>query len=70
MLRDDYKNLSTPEKILLVEEIWDSIAEDVELNLTKEQRKLLMAREKDVLNGKVKTKKWEEIKSAVRKGKK
>ena len=70
MLRDDYKNLSTPEKILLVEEIWDSIGEDVELNLSKEQRKLLEAREKDVLSGKVKTKKWQEIKSAVRKGKK
>ncbi|MDB5284244.1 MAG: putative addiction module component [Bacteroidota bacterium] len=70
MLRDDYKNLSVPEKILLVEEIWDSIAEDSKIKVSKEQQKLLEAREKDVLEGKVKTKKWEEIKGQIkRKGK-
>ncbi len=41
----NYKDLSTAEKILLVEEIWDSISDD-KIALTKQQ--------KDVLNERLK----------------
>jgi putative addiction module component (TIGR02574 family) len=69
MLRDDYKKLSTPEKIILVEEIWDSIAEDAQIDISSEQKSLLMRREKELLEGKVKTKTWGEIKKNLRKRK-
>jgi putative addiction module component (TIGR02574 family) len=36
----NYKDLSVSEKIILVEEIWDSIAED-NIRLTKEHKDLL-----------------------------
>jgi putative addiction module component (TIGR02574 family) len=69
MLRDDYKNLSTPEKILLVEEVWDSIAADAEIPLSKGQKTLLLSREKDLVEGKVKTKSLGEIKKKLKKKK-
>jgi putative addiction module component (TIGR02574 family) len=69
MLRDDYKSLSTPEKILLVEEIWDSIDEDANIPLSTEQKNLLSRREKDLTEGKVKTKAWGEIKKKLKKRK-
>jgi putative addiction module component (TIGR02574 family) len=60
----DYKNLSTEEKILLVEEIWDSISDD-KITLGKQQ--------KDILNDRLATFKatterttWASIKSNVR----
>jgi putative addiction module component (TIGR02574 family) len=70
MLRDDYKHLSVPEKILLVEEIWDSIAEDARLELRAGHKTLLAKREKDILDGKVKTKTWGEIKKNLKKKRK
>jgi putative addiction module component (TIGR02574 family) len=69
MLRDDYKNLSIPEKIILVEEIWDSIGEDAGIDLSASQKSLLASREKDLLEGKVKTKTWGEIKKRLKKRK-
>ena len=69
MLRDDYKNLSTPEKIMLVEEIWDSIAQDTRITLSPKQKSLLARREKDLIEAKVKTKTWEEIKKGLKKRK-
>ena len=62
MLREDYKNLSTPEKIILVEEIWDSIAEDAGIDISAEHKAVLIRREKELLEGKVKTKTWGEMK--------
>lgn len=70
MLREDLKNLSKEEKIVLVEELWDNIAEETEFALTAEQKKLLNRREKELLEGKVKTKSWEEIKSSLKRKKK
>lgn len=60
----NYKNLSTSEKILLVEEIWDSIAEDKNL-LCKNTKKILNSR---LLSSKKSTKRvsWEEVKKGVR----
>jgi len=61
----EYKNLSIPERILLVEEIWDSIAKEVpEISLTAGQKNLLKERlvEYKTLD-KSKRKNWEEIKS-------
>ena len=49
MLTDDYKSLSIAERILLVEEIWDSIAEEASIKLTSGQIKLLDEREAESL---------------------
>lgn len=38
----DLKNLSLPEKILLVEQLWDSIAEDASKNPLPEWKKELL----------------------------
>ena len=70
MLIDDYKSLSVAEKILLVEEIWDSIGEDTSFKLSAAQKKLLNAREAESLAGKNSKKSWEEIKSSIKSRKK
>lgn len=45
MKQPDYKNLSIPERILLVEEIWDSIADEApEIGLSADQKNLLEER--------------------------
>lgn len=63
-LAEQIKKLSTAERILLVEEIWDSIAADKEtFELTQEQKDELDRRSKwfDQNPGKGKT--WKEIKA-------
>lgn len=60
----NYKNLSTSEKVLLVEEIWDSIAED-KIALTKEHKELLDER-LSILKNTTKRTTWEKIKKNVR----
>lgn len=65
MLKEEYKSLSVAERIILVEEIWDSIAEDTPTTLTDAQKQLLEEREKEALAGNVSKKSWEEIKSSV-----
>jgi putative addiction module component (TIGR02574 family) len=60
----NYKNLSTSEKILLVEEIWDSISED-KIALTKEQKDILDTRLKAYKNSSRRTS-WEAIKKKAR----
>ena len=70
MLREDYRDLSTSEKILLVEEIWDSIAEDTAVRLSKEQKELLDERDKEILAGKISKKSWAEIKRDITSGNK
>ena len=52
-------------KILLVEEIWDSIPADAHVTITPAQRKLLKKRENELLEGKVKTMSWGEIKKDI-----
>jgi putative addiction module component (TIGR02574 family) len=65
MLKEEYKSLSVAERILLVEDIWDSIAEDTSIKLSAAQKKLLDQREQDALSGKVSKKSWSEIKTSV-----
>jgi putative addiction module component (TIGR02574 family) len=65
MLIEDYKSLSVAERILLVEDIWDSIAEDSAIKLSAAQKKLLDEREEDALSGKLSKKSWEEIKKSI-----
>lgn len=64
----EYKNLSIPERILLVEEIWDSIAdEDKGLELTTGQKNLLKERLVEYKKlDKSERKTWEEIKSKAK----
>jgi len=65
MLKEEYRSLSVAERILLVEDIWDSIAEDTSIKLSASQKKLLDEREIDALAGKVSKKSWTEIKASV-----
>jgi putative addiction module component (TIGR02574 family) len=65
MLKEDYKSLSVAERILLVEDIWDSIATDTSMKLSAAQKKLLDEREEDALAGKISKKSWGEIKEAI-----
>lgn len=60
----NYRELSTSEKVLLVEEIWDSIAED-KIALTKQQKELLDDRLKTYRTSSKRTT-WETIKKNVR----
>ena len=60
----NYKDLSTSEKILLVEEIWDSIAED-KIALSRKQKELLDERLDSYHNTSKRTS-WEAIKKKVR----
>ncbi len=66
MLREEYKDLSVPEKILLVEDIWDSIAEEnADVSLTNAQKKLLEQRLKSYHTS-TKRITWNEIKVKVK----
>lgn len=60
----DYKNLSTAEKILLVEEIWDSISDD-KIALGKQQKDLLNERIEEYKTSSKRTT-WDAIKKNVR----
>ena len=65
MLKEEYKSLSIAERILLAEDIWDSIAAETSIKLSVAQKKLLDDRESDALSGKVSKKSWEEIKKSI-----
>lgn len=62
----DFSALSLPERILLAERLWDSIAEDAEaekaLPLTEEQKRELDNRLAAEEAGKLETFSWEEVK--------
>jgi len=60
----NYKNLSTSEKVLLVEEIWDSIAED-KLALSKQNKQLLDERLEE-LGTTTRRTTWDKIKKNAR----
>ena len=65
MLKNEYKSLTIAERILLAEEIWDSIEVDSPIKLSVLQKKLLDDRESDALSGKVSKESWEEIKKSI-----
>jgi putative addiction module component (TIGR02574 family) len=60
----EYKTLSTAEKILLVEEIWDSISDD-KIALTKQQKDILNERIEEYKSTAKRTT-WDAIKKKVR----
>jgi putative addiction module component (TIGR02574 family) len=62
-LRKEIKLLSISERILLAEDIWDSIAEENEsFQLTPVQKELLEKRSESFLKNKKLGRSWEEIK--------
>ncbi len=66
MSSKDFKHLSKSEKILLVEEIWDSIQEDTESEkLTVVQKKLIDQRLKSSKTSAKYT--WNQVKAKARK---
>jgi len=62
----DYKELSTSEKIILVEEIWDSIAEDT-IELSQDHKDVLDQRLKTAITTTERLT-WEEVKRNIRAG--
>ncbi|MDP2363645.1 MAG: addiction module protein [Ignavibacteria bacterium] len=61
-LRTQINNLSVSEKILLVEEIWDSIASKEEsFDLTDAQRKTILERSNELNENPKMGRRWEEI---------
>lgn len=69
-LSEEVKKLSIPERLALVEEIWDSIAEDNEyFELTDEQRQELDRRLDSFRVNPSQGRTWEEIKAEFLKSK-
>lgn len=63
-LSEQAKKLSIPERLTLVQEIWDSIAEDNEyFELTEEQRQELDRRLESFRTNPSQGRTWEEIKA-------
>ncbi len=64
ILTDEIKKLSMSERILLVEEIWDSIAkENSGFELSDEQKAILDVRSQSFKDNPKQGKTWEQIKS-------
>ena len=62
--------LSVPERILLVEAIWDSIeSSNYSVKLTKEQENILKDRLEDYKKNPDEGSSWEEVKKRIRKKK-
>ena len=62
----EIRKLSVEERILMVESIWDSIAEDTNpegLAIPEEEKQEIIKRFKDFKNCNSKTYSWEEVKS-------
>ena len=69
-LSEEAKKLSVPERLALVEEIWDSIAEDTKyFALTDEQRQELDRRLESFRVNPSRGRTWEEIKAEFHKSK-
>ncbi len=65
----DLLKLSIPERILLVEELWDSIEQEADSNeifFTEEQRLEIERRIDLIEQGKTKFYTWEEVKAKVK----
>ncbi len=66
MGRQEIEALSNSEKILLVEQIWDSISKET-LNVTDGQKKELDHRLTKNANGETKYSSWDEVKRRLKK---
>jgi putative addiction module component (TIGR02574 family) len=67
MLKKEYQNLSTEEKLDLVEELWESIRQDANIELSDAHKKELKRRQDEVLSGKAKLLSWDEVMERVKK---
>ena len=67
-IMQDILKLSVSERILMVEAIWDSIAEkDEQLELTSETKQLLDERLEDHKNKPDEGSSWDEVKAKIKK---
>jgi putative addiction module component (TIGR02574 family) len=63
-LNDEIKRLTIPERIILVEEIWDGIARENEaFNLSGAQKAEIERRSKSFPGGASRSRTWEEIRA-------
>lgn len=65
MLKKEYQNLSTEEKLDLVEELWESIRQDASIELSDAHKKVLDEREAEILSGNAKLLSWDEVMERV-----
>ena len=65
MLKKEYQNLSTEEKLDLVEELWESIRQDASIALSDAHKKVLDEREAEILSGNAKLLSWDEVMERV-----
>ena len=64
----DYDELSVPEKILRLQELWDDLAADADqIDLTEAQRTELARRLQARREGKDKSTPWSEVRERIRK---
>ncbi len=68
---EDILKLSIPERIIMVEAIWDSIAKNEDqVNLTEETKQILDSRLKDHQLNPSSGTSWEEVKARIKKTRK
>ena len=67
-IREQIKKLSVSERIILVEEIWDGITEEnIQLELSSEQKQEIEPRSKELKTNPEIGKSWKEIISKLKK---
>ena len=66
MLSKEIKQLSVAERILLAEEIWDSVSSR-KIAASKDEILYVKARIREIDNGKLSTRTWDEVKTELRK---
>lgn len=67
ILMDDIRQLSVPERILLVQEVWDSIAASPDtVPVSAEQREELDRRLEDLRNAPAAASTWDEARDRIR----
>jgi len=65
----EIRQLSVEERILMVEAIWDSIAEDTTsegMQIPEEEKEMILKRFAEFKNGNQKTYSWDEVKMYAR----
>ena len=66
MLSKEIKQLSVAERILLAEEIWDSVSSR-KIAASKDEITYVKTRMREIDSGKSKSRTWEEVKAGLRK---
>ena len=67
MLAENIKTLSTPEKLLLINDLWDDVSENVEKSaLSVEQNEMLDSRYEAFLASPDEGKPWSEVKANLK----